>query len=435
MNHTHHDAKVQAPPSSAYRRPASAYSKPIAGRAPCDCGYCDGLKVDAVDVQTGENKPITAPSRAVVCPRCGGYNDDLRRRRVAHTADRVRRQNIHKSALAYVTVTVERKTVEAADLSSYSESYQFLTGDRGAYTKALKRLRYRASGDVQYTGIVASRPSDGIAHFHMLVESDLSAEELRDALHVEGLDVDVKKPQPTESADDFAACMEHYSFVNAVRAEVAGGSHRFVSSRGAGVGYHSRAAKERRREYVEQQRGARARGSIASNDENEDDGHAESGSDSSQNSDRRPNRKVIQGGGTLCSSDREVRKALRRLLQPHFGSVVHSSKGEVVLCQLHAYPHVEVRAPNTTARWNLDWRELAIIDGPRLLTPKQKRSMPDRKSEAEKQSDREAYDALHDRVEATEGAARYSRVTIDGHTTIKDHRTGQIFVEQQAVSD
>jgi len=74
------------------------------------------------------------------------------------------------------------------------------------------------------------------------------------------------------------------------------------------------------------------------------------------------------------------------------------------------------------------------VNGPRLLTDNSPSAMPDRKSDTEKQADREAYDALHDRVEATEGAARYSRVTIDGKTTIKDHRTGQIFVEQQDAS-
>ena len=443
LHHTHHDTKVQARGTQPYRRGTQPYSKPIAGRTPCDCGYCDGLKVDAVDVQTGQHKPITAPSRTVVCPRCGGYNDDLRRRRVAHTADRVRRQNVHKSALNYITFTVERKTVKAANLASYSESYRFLTGDRGAWTRARKRLRYAASGDVHYTGIVASRPSDDLAHGHMLVESDLSAEALRDALHVEGLDVDVKKPQPTESADDFAACMAHYSFVNAVRAEVAGGSHRFVSSRGSGIGYNSNEARTARQTYAKKHSGqgagqpqdrppkrphAPARGSIASNDETGNNSHSGSGSDSSHNGHSSPEKKVIEGGGTVCKDDREVRNALKRLLQPHFGEIVHSSRGEVVLCGLHAYPLVEVRTPDTTARWNLDWRDLAIIDGPRLLTHKPtKRSMSDRKSDTEKQSDRDAYNELHDRVEATEGAARYSRVAIDGEVTVKDHKTGEIF--------
>ena len=424
------------------RREKPAYSKPIAGRTPCTCGYCDGLKVDAVDVQSGEHKPIPAPSRVVVCPRCGGYNNDLRRRRIAHVASWIRRNDVHKSALKYVTVTVERQTVETADLSSYEKSYQFLTGSRGAWTRARKRLRYAASGEVKYTGIVASQ-GDGTAHIHALVVSDLSASALRRALHVQGLDVDVKKPDATDSADDFAGCMAHYTFKNAVRAEVGGGSYRFVSSRGSGIGYNSKEAREARTAYAKKHPGqgkgqpqdrppkrphAPAHGSIAMNDENADNGHSESGSDSSHNGDSSPEKSVIEGGGTVCKDDREVRNALKRLLQPHFGEIVHSSRGEVVLCGLHAYPLVEVRFPSSTSRINMDWRDLAIMNGPRLLTHKPtKRSMADRKSDTDRKNEKDAYNALHDRVEATEGAARYSRVAMDGEVTIKDHKTGEVF--------
>ena len=107
-----------------------------------------------------------------------------------------------------------------------------------------------------------------------------------------------------------------------------------------------------------------------------------------------------------------------------------------VLHQLHRYPLVEVRVMGEGRIRTVDWRMLSMRGAPKRLetiatTSKSNTDMPKPEQETEqdtdKQTDREAYDALHDRFEE---AARYSRVTVDGRTTIKDHETGQVFDER-----
>ena len=434
-------------------------SQCIAGRQPCSCGYCETVAVgEAVDAYTGDVGPLERPSRAVLCPQCGGYNEAMRRRRVAHVAAWTRRHNVHKSALKFVTVTVERDVRK--ELESYQQSYQFLTGCRGAYDKALRRLRYRDE-DMQFAGIVAARPSDGLAHFHLLIASNLSSDALHKALHVAGLDVDVKTPQPTDSADDFAACAAHYLFVNAVRAAAVDGSFRFTASRGSGLGYHSKAARADRMAYVKRQRKrhqrpseqpseqsaegraqrppACPRGSIASNVENQKR-ESRSAAEKCPSGEGEHAAKVpeaqrpppIRGDGELCRTDAEVESAVQAMLRARQGSIVWvPGVGVARLIHWQRYPRCTVHVQASNVSRLVHWQELEVEDAPRLIveTTTKHSSTADMSKQADRndnsqQDKRSAYDRLHDRL-----SPRYSRVTMDGHTTIQDHQTGEMWVE------
>ena len=442
-----------------------ATERTVAGRSPCTCGWCQTAAVaTATDTHTGEVETVERQSRALVCPRCGGYNEKLRRRRVAHVAAWIRRHTVHKSALKFVTVAVHDVTSEVLD--GYKESYQFMTGPRGAYTNALKRLRYRAPGQLDYTGVVAARPSNEQAHFHLLVISDLSTDALHEALHGRGLDVDVKTPSPTDSADDFAACMAHYCVVNAVRAEVVGGTFRFVASRNRGLGYHSKAATDRRKAYAERraERGAERRAkprnvqpsttsstsspgdkpgaadSIASKTEKQNNGRTESGQNrednghSGQSLHQRP--PPIQGEGKIYATKQTAKAAIRRLLSKRRGTLVHvDGHGAARLLQWLRLSAVVVHVEGEERARTVSWHDLDVVDAPKLLTSQSTRHTETDMQSAEhdatetEHDGKSEYDALHDRLEATPGALRYSRVTIDGHTTIKDHDTGKVYEE------
>ena len=435
-------------------QPANS-GKRIAGRPPCTCGYCDTVAVgEAADSHTGDVSPIERPSRAVLCPSCGGYNEAMRRRRAAHTAAWARRHNVHKSALKCITVTVEDSV--KGKLEGYQQSYQFLTGPRGAYTKAIRRARYRDAG-FEFAGIVAARPSDGLAHFHLFVNTSLSSDALEKALHTAGLDVDVRGSEdPTDSADDFAASAAHYLFKNAVRAAKVGGTFRFTASRGSGLGYHSKAARADREAYVKRQRARRERqseqaveareqrppacprGSIATNNEAEalesrsaaekcQSGEGESAAQVPE-SDRPP---PIRGSGTLCQTDKQVENAVEAMLESRQGTLVWvPGVGIARLIHWQRFPRVTLHVQHTRMPKTVHWRELEVEHAPRLIveiaTTNRTADMSKQanRTEDNQQDERSAYDRLHDRVQP-----RYSRVTIDGHTTIRDHETGETWVE------
>lgn len=443
-------ARTHADPATV-----EATERTVAGRSPCTCGWCQTAAVAvATDTHTGEAETVERQSRAVVCPNCGGYNEGMRRRRVAHVAAWIRRHNVHKSALKFVTVAVHDVTSEVLD--GYKQSYQFMTGPRGAYTKAMKRLRYRAPGHLHYTGVVAARPSNDQAHFHLLVISDLSTDALHEAMHGRGLDVDVKTPSPTDSADDFAACMAHYCFVNAVRAEGADGTFRFVASRDRGLGYHSKAASDRRKAYVERRAERRAEprnvqpiatsstsspgdrpgaaDSIASKTEKQNNGRSESGQNredngrSGQSLHQRP--PPIQGEGKIYATKQAARAAIHLLLSRRRGTLVHvDGHGAARLLQWLHLPAVVVHVEGEERARTVSWYDLDVVDAPKLITSQSTRHTETDMQSTTENEEKSEYDALHDRLEATPDALRYSRVTIDGHTTIKDHDTGRVYEE------
>ena len=437
--------------------------KKYGGLDPCSCGYCNGgfTVATLTDTHSAEVQAVERQSRAVVCPNCGGYNDRLRRRYTAHICSLVRRQGVHKSQLKFVTVALEKRAVKAANLSGYGQSHRILTGDRGAHTLLIKRLRYHTDGELWYYGFMGARPSDHLAHSHLLCNSDLSAQRLQEIAHVRGLDVDVKTPRATDSADDFAGCVADYCFDNAVRAELSDGSHTFTASNG--IGYYSEAARAYRKAYVEKQKQkrndraaqppeqsskTRRADSIARKGETEsksrsgspDVGGESAVDDTTEGRVRHRKRSrppPIRGDGTVCKTEQEVKAALREALRPRRGTTVSMQDGSVaVLHQLHRYPLVEVRVSGEARIRTVDWRALSMTGAPKVFetiatTSKSNTDMPKPEQETEqdtdKQTDREAYDALHDRFEE---AARYSRVTVDGRTTIKDHETGQVFDER-----
>jgi hypothetical protein len=443
--------------------------KKYAGLSPCSCGYCNGgFKVATLtDTHSAEVQAVERQSRAVVCPNCGGYNDKLRRRYTAHICSYIRRHNIQKWQLKFVTVALEKRAVKAANLSGYTQSHRILTGDRGAHTLLNKRLRYHTDGQLRYFGFMGARPSDHLAHTHLLCISGLSAQRLQEIAHVRGLDVDVKTPRATDSADDFAGCVADYCFDNAVRAELSDGSHTFTASNG--IGYYSEAARTHRKAYVEKQKQKRNDRAAQHPEQPSDTRHdtesktrradsiarkGETGSKSRSGSPdvggesavddttegrvrhrKRSRPPPIRGKGTVCKTEQEVKAALREALRPRCGTPVPMQDGSVaVLHQLHRYPLVEVRVIGEARIRTVDWRSLSMTGAPKRLetittTTNNDTAMPDNDSDkqADKQTDLEAYDALHDRFEE---AARYSRVTVDGRTTIKDHETGQVFDER-----
>ena len=414
-------------------------------------------------MHTGEHAALERPSRTVLCPQCGGYNKAMHDRRVAHTAAWVRRHNVPKSSLKFVTVEVERNVKE--ELEGYAESYQFLTGGRGAYDKALRRLRYR-DPSLEYVGIVAARPTDGLAHFHLLIVSSLSSDKLEEAVHVAGLDVDVQgSKDPTDSADDFAASAVHYLFKNAVRAAIVEGSFRFTASRGSGLGYHSKAARADRKAYVQRQRerrqrpsgqsveqsseeqveqsvegaASRLRGSIATNNENQkaegegmgDIGQKAEGEGVVEASEaKRP--PPIRGSGATCSTEEQVETEVQAMLEGRQGSMVWvPGVGTARLIHWQRYPRCTVHVQASNVSRLVHWRDLEVEEAPHLIveTASQNRTA-DMSTDMSQQADhsqpdeRSAYNKLHDRL-----SPRYSRVTIDNRTTIEDHQTGEKWVE------
>lgn len=452
MHSTQHARKVQARTHSAKSLSDGWRSeKQYGGLKPCSCSHCNGKHpvMRVTDTKTGEAlPPVERESRAVICDRCGGYNEKLRRRLVAHYASLIRRRDVQKEHMYFITNVLERRAVAESDLSAEA-SHQVLTGASGKHTHQLRRFRYH-DPESWFFGVVASRPSDLLAHSHLFLATDLPPEKVEKIARAKGLDVLIKTPRATDTADDFAACIADYLFTNAILAEQAGGSFRFVATNG--VGYYSERQKERRRRYMQarNERPAKAPSgrsngqsngqsngatsdSIAQSNENEDNGQAGGGNASCYNGHPSPEKKIIQGSGTLCSTDREVREAVERLLLPYIGQRVHSSKGEVVLCQLQAYPRVEVRTPGTKRRVTVDWQELAIIDAPRRVEALySNRSADAMKSKEEQEEHKKKIDREVKRFEAV---ARYGRVTRNGETKIYDYKTGQVFVEQQAVSD
>jgi hypothetical protein len=213
------------------------------------CPFCNGYTVEHehVDEATGEVTPqsFTRPCRRTRCPVCGAINEPYKSSYGQHVASLIERLDAHPSEVRFLSVSLLREWADEAGIEEWEDSYQVLTGDGGPWSKALRRLRSR-DPQLVFAGTISARPSDGRAHVHLVLVTRLSVEQIKEAALRFPLDGHAKTPAPTDSAERFAANCAEYAFENHAHAP----SARFTASRSHGAGYHSEAAKARRREAV-----------------------------------------------------------------------------------------------------------------------------------------------------------------------------------------
>jgi hypothetical protein len=217
-----------------------------------ECPFCNGYTVEYehVNESTGEVTPkaFTRPCRRTRCPVCEAVNEPYKASYGQHVASLVERLGAHPSEVKFLSVSLLKEWADEAGIGGWDDSYQVLTGDGGPWSKALRRLRSR-DPQLVFAGTISARPSDGRAHVHLVVVSRLSIDQIREAVIRFPLDGHVKTPSPADSAEKFAANCAEYAFENHAHAP----SARFTASRSHGAGYHSEAARERRRQAVEQE--------------------------------------------------------------------------------------------------------------------------------------------------------------------------------------
>jgi hypothetical protein len=289
-------------------------------REECTCGFCDGVEVEysEIDAHSGEveDRSFKRASQKERCPRCGGYNLNWRQRFIAHCASVGKRLG-RKRRVFFVSFVLIRSAAEQADLGT-EESYEVL---KNLWDKVRRGMKRRAD-DVDYSGVLATRPSDGRYHGHVLVYASLTRYELMRAFHVRGLDTYIETSNDTAAttendgrgsdaksspggndrddwdararfgmpkddgvdAESFAAKKGAYIWENAAASK----KSRYTSSRGNGAGYNSKEARRRRREAVNGQ------------DDGNGDGDSTSGGDgepSPGDSSPSPNRNGRGSGG------------------------------------------------------------------------------------------------------------------------------------------
>ena len=349
----------------------------------CSCGYCDGVQIhvgEDIDPRTGESEPVSFErmSRRLRCPRCGGINRVYRSSYVAHLADLVRRRNVHTSEIKFLTVTLKRSEAERAGVDGWSDSYKVLTGRSGPWSRARDRMRYHDPSAV-YIGTIAARPSDGRAHVHAVVLTGMSRADLRRIVHQPGLDVHVKTPDDTDSADGFAACMATYLFNDAARSP----SARMTASRG--VGYDSERAVSRRRKHVQQQ-SSRAPGSreepteTGSGDgvdtaDDPADQVPNKPSDADESGERRDRAPPVSCSGTVCADEEEYEDAVRRALMARLGTTVPvKGKGNCNLLAVHGLKRVWVRPTGAESAVLVSWADIRAADVPKIREPRDRKS-------------------------------------------------------------
>jgi hypothetical protein len=424
---------------------AASPTSNAADSGPCTCGFCDGVTVEnGYDPRTGEVDSFERMSRRPRCPVCGGENVQYRRSYTAHAAEVAREKGRTRHAY-FVTLVLDRETADRAGIGG-EDSYKVLAGQRGVWTRSRRAIK-RRDGEAQYLGTLSARPSDGRWHAHVLLLTSLSRHELTEALHVTGADAYLSSPDG-ESHEQFGARKGAYAFDNAANSP----SSRFISSRGDGVGYDSKAAVERRRDAVEvdsdsgdsgggtrarsprrnQQRDGAGSGEengaeAAENSPDDDDSSGESG-------DRAP--PVECEGRTFGSLDAYLR-AVKRILAGRVGSAVrvhgmgsctllkvtHDDSGEGLACTVDP---LDVDTRETVV---VSWSEIAARNVPKVRRTSNRSPRPDMGDTADTDTSDGTGDG--DPVQRFYDEARYSTVTTelpDGRrrVTVKDHETGRM---------
>ena len=422
----------------------------------CTCGFCDGVEIEreTIDPRTGVtvDRSFTVASRRTRCPNCGGVNNLYRASYTAHVADLVRRAGARREQCRFVSCTLDRATADLADVDGWDDSYRVLTGDGGVWTRGVRRMR-TADPSVTYVGTLTARPSDKRAHVHAVVITSLSADSLNDCLHVAGLDVDVRAPRPTESAEQFAAGCAAYAYDNHAGAA----SGRFMASRGAG--YHSEGAKRRRQLHAIA--GAGATGDGQAGDPPgvgiETDNDQITLGDREKRREQRPKRALeggaspmsypkdgrappVECGGEGVESVQAYRQAVRRALSRRIGSFVSvNGVGAALLLRTYEAPaetgylQCEVAVGGTDVQW-VAWRRIEAVGVPLL----HKRTLPNRRPTATHKVSTSDDNAMSNNsqpspLERFNAVARTSKVTTrlpDGRrkVSVKDHETGETSV-------
>jgi len=435
----------------------------------CTCDFCNGVPIthERTDPRTGltVDKSFEKMSRRTRCPNCGGKNLLYRASFVAHVADLIRRAGVRREHVRLVHCTLDRATADIAGVDGWDDSYKVLTGDGGAWTLAIRRVR-RSDGAVAYIGTLSARISDGRAHVHALVITSLTAHELQECMHVKGLDVVVQTPAPTESAEKFAANAAAYAYDN----HAASGSARFIASRGAG--YDSAEAKERRQLHAMANAAASGDGALGDgvpigdgvgievdNDESTLDGAVESAGERAgerrndgasllhyPKDGRAP---PVACGSEVVSTVTSYRQTVRRALSRRMGSYVHVKReGACMLLRVYeasadaAYLQCEVAIGGTDVRW-VPWHRIDAAHVPlietRTLPYSPRNAMPTDEPTDAMEATQEATQTAQptdpaqsdDPVERFNAAARTSKVTTrlpDGRrrVSVKDHETGEV---------
>ena len=231
-----------------------------------DCPYPIEIGVDEWDKETGELVDTgiqLIPCGRKGCPVCG---PKVRDRYVAHFS-RVFADLSDDRPIWFLTLTVDPKVIP--DDATEIEARKYLTH---CWDKYAKRLRYRAE-DLKYAGSF-EKHEDGRYHLHVLVAADFPRcdreAQTREMMRVQwfesggGAVGKVKRIREgrTEPAEDgrpdgvAGACgyVVKYAFKDAAEAHSEAESRRSLIA-SEGIGYHSEAAKERRRERAEEASG------------------------------------------------------------------------------------------------------------------------------------------------------------------------------------
>jgi len=337
LSQTDHRNQTADPSSTAVQSGTSApeSSSPEFG----ECPFCNGYRVpEHVDKETGEVTPsFNRPCRRTRCPVCGALNAPYKSSYGQHAADVVREIGAHPSEVKFLSVSLLKEWADEAGIDEWEDSYQVLTGDGGPWSKALRRLRDR-DPQLVFLGTISARPVDGRAHAHLVLVTRLSVDQIREAALRFPLDGHAKTPSPTDSAEGFAANCAEYAFQNHADSP----SARFTASQRHGAGYHSEAAKKRRREAVERREGDGQRGREGVEQTNDTEGveneaapangNGQKGDTEGQTTERGP---PVDMKGQTYRTREGVMHAVRHYLSRRVGTAVHvSGMGPAELLQV-----------------------------------------------------------------------------------------------------
>jgi hypothetical protein len=268
-----------------------------------------------------------------------GPNESYRRSYQAHVAWVVSRSDYRRCDVFHVTQKLHADDVTRLGLDA-DGSRKVLS----ALTPRLRKRLQRLDADAEAFVSMSPRPSDGQWHLHILLLSKrASVEDVLDLFELAGTDAEVTTPRSREekkrrdgdheapmSAEGFGALISWYLFENRVRGARQGAQGRF-SAWGQGVGYMSKAAVARRREYAQQQSDSRERrdGSRAQcpctknptagsgRDAEDADADAETGGDLT----------VWVGGGAVRSRAGYVRRVMSALIRRRHTDVIVQGMG------------------------------------------------------------------------------------------------------------
>jgi len=197
------------------------------------------------DKQTGEVDHVEIACNRKQCPHCG---PKLKRRYVAHFIQTFS----ELPSLRFVTLTLDPKAFPEdveIDPKDFGESRKYLLHiwER----RFVKRVKRRSDVEVAYVAAI-ERHESGQAHLHAVISSTLSEDELRHHWFQSGGGV-VMEARPIFGDEDRLArrvgYVMKYCFKDAET--LSDGRNSIFCSNG--IGYHSKEAKERRKEFMREQ--------------------------------------------------------------------------------------------------------------------------------------------------------------------------------------